>query len=288
MSDAQIFDQGYRTYSGERTGLKGALRSLIVHSLRASLGLGRKARHKIVPVLTVVISYLPAIIILGIAVLFGGGAADDANYYSYYDNSISIAVILMVAFIVPQLLCTDRRTGLLGVYLASPLNRPTYLLGKAITSIILLLLVTLGPPLLILVGYSLQGVGPHGFGQWIETFIKIVASSLVLGLFLTAVGLAISATTDRWATATATIIGALIASTIVTEVLVTEAKLPPAIRLANLIGLPITLIHRIHNDVGEWSYADNPTWSLWLGVVGWLCLTLGFVWARYRTLLVRR
>ncbi len=288
MSDAQIFDQGYRTYSGERTGLKGALRSLIVHSLRASLGLGRKARHKIVPVLTIVISYLPAIVFLGVAALFGGEIADDANYYSYYDGVISIAVILMVAFIVPQLLCTDRRTGLLGVYLSSPLDRPTYLLGKAITSIILLLFVTLGPPLLILLGYSLQGVGPDGFGQWMETFAKIVLSSLVLGTFLTAIGLAISATTDRWATATATIIGALLASAIVTELLVNEAKLPPVIRLANLVGLPLTLIHRIHNDVGGWSYTDNPTWSLWLAVVGWLCLTLGFVWFRYRTLLVRR
>ncbi len=288
MTDAQIFDQGYRTYGGVRTGLRGALRSLIVHSLRASLGLGRKARHKVVPVLTIVISYLPAIVFLGIAALFGGEIADEANYYGYYDGVISIAVILMVAFIVPQLLCTDRRTGLLGVYLSSPLNRPTYLLGKAITAIVLLLFVTLGPPLLILLGYSLQGVGPDGFSQWIETFAKIVLSSVVLGGFLTAIGLAIAATTDRWATATATIIGVLLASTIVTELLTNGAKLPPAIRLANLVGLPLTLIHRIHDDPGSWSHADNPTWSLWVAFFGWLLASLAFVWARYRTLLVRR
>ncbi len=288
MTDAQIFDQGYRTYSGPRTGLRGALRSLVIASLRATLGLGRKARHKIIPILTIAISYLPAIVILGIVVLLGEVTADEANYYGYYDGVISIAVVLMVAFMVPQLLCTDRRTGLLGVYLASPLNRPTYLLGKAITAVILLLTVTLGPPLIVLLGYSLQGVGPDGFTNWVETFAKIILSSLVLGIFLTSIGLAISATTDRWGTATATIIGVLIASGIVTGLLVEESDLSPAIRLFSLVSLPLQLIHRIHNDEGFWTYSENPTWSLWLAFFGWVLASLAFVWSRYRTLLVRR
>lgn len=289
MTDAQIFDQGYRTYEGERTGLRGALRSLVVYSLRSSLGLGRKARHKLVPLLTIIISYVPAVVFLGVIALFGEIVeAEEANYYGYYDGVIVLAVILMVAFMVPQLLCTDRRTGLLGVYLASPLNRPTYLLGKAIAAVILLLFVTLGPPLFVMLGYSLQGVGPDSFVNWIETFLKIVLSSLVLGVFLTSIGLAISATTDRWATATATIIGVLVASAIVTELLTTEADLSPVIRLGHLTGLPLILIHRIHGDEGFWTYSDNPTWSLWLGFFVWVIGCLGFVWSRYRTLLVRR
>lgn len=288
MTDAQIFDQGYRTYDGPRTGLKGALRSLIIASLRSTLGLGRKARHKIVPVLTIAISYLPAIVILGIVVLLGEASANETIYYEYYDGAISIAVVLMVAFMVPQLLCTDRRTGLLGVYLASPLNRPTYLLGKAIAAVALLLTVTLGPPLIVLFGYSLQGVGPDGFVNWIETFAKIILSSVVLGVFLTSVGLAISSTTDRWGTATATIIGAMIASGSVTGLLVDESGMAPAIRLFSLVALPLHLIHRIHGDESFWTYADNPTWSLWLGFFGWVIACLAFVWSRYRSLLVRR
>lgn len=289
MTDAQIFDQGYRTYDGPRTGTKGAVRSLIVHSLRSSLGLGRKARHKIVPVLTIVISYLPAIIFLGIAALIDSdAAADDANYYGYYDGIVSIAVVLMVAFVVPQLLCTDRRTGLLGVYLASPLNRPTYLLGKAIAALVMMLFVTLGPPLLVLIGYTLQSVGPDGFGNWIETVLKIFLASFIMGTFLTSIGLAISATTDRWATAMATIIGILIASGVITSVLTDEADFSSSIRLANFAALPQALIHRIFGDEGFWTYADNPTWTLWVAIVGWSTVSLSFVWARYRTLLVRR
>lgn len=289
MTDAQIFDQGYRTYDGPRTGLRGALRSLIVHSLRSSLGLGRKARHKIVPVLTMIISYLPAIGFLAFSAIVGSDVgADEANYYGYYDGIVWISVVLMVAFVVPQLLCNDRRTGLLGVYLASPLNRPVYLLGKALAALIMMLFVTLGPPLMVLIGYTLQGMGPDGFGNWIESVFKIILASIIMGTFLTSIGLAIAATTDRWATAMATIIGVLIASGIVTSVLTEEADFSPVIRLANFAALPQALIHRIFNDQGFWTYADNPTWSLWAAVLGWITISLGFVWARYRTLLVRR
>ena len=41
------------------------------------------------------------------------------------------AVLVFVAFVAPEVLCPDRRTGMLGLYLASPLTRDTYLVGKA-------------------------------------------------------------------------------------------------------------------------------------------------------------
>jgi len=47
--DAQIYERGYRRYEGERTGVPGAVKTLVAHSVRAVLGLGRSARHKIMP-----------------------------------------------------------------------------------------------------------------------------------------------------------------------------------------------------------------------------------------------
>ena len=67
------------------------------------------------------------------------------------------------AFVAPELLCTDRRTGMLGLYLASPLTRNTYLAARRRSRCCrLLALVTLGPPLLMLVAFTVIGQGPDG------------------------------------------------------------------------------------------------------------------------------
>ena len=59
-SDARIYDQGFRRYDGPRTGIAGALRSLVKHSLRQALGIGRSARYKLVPLPIVAMAFLPA------------------------------------------------------------------------------------------------------------------------------------------------------------------------------------------------------------------------------------
>ena len=74
-SDARIVDRGYRRYEGPRRGGAGAYRSLVVHSAQRALGLRRPATAKILPVLSVFIAYVPAIVFVGIAVSFLGIAA---------------------------------------------------------------------------------------------------------------------------------------------------------------------------------------------------------------------
>ena len=60
MSDARILDRGYRRYEGERSGVAGAVRSVAWHTVRSILGLGRKGRHKVFPIIVLVISFVPA------------------------------------------------------------------------------------------------------------------------------------------------------------------------------------------------------------------------------------
>ena len=71
MSDAQILDRGYRRFEGERAGLRGSVGSLTWHTSRSILGLGRKARYKIVPVFIIVVAFLPVIAFLALAILVG-------------------------------------------------------------------------------------------------------------------------------------------------------------------------------------------------------------------------
>ncbi|MEL7155341.1 MAG: hypothetical protein AAFN30_01940 [Actinomycetota bacterium] len=286
--DARIYDLGYRRYEGERTGVTGSMRSLVGHSVRHALGLGRSARFKVLPVLIVGFAYLPAIAIIGVVALFPIDPSDFLPTYAEYYGFVTAAIYLFVALIGPLLLCSDRRNGLLGVYLAAALNRPLYLVGKAISITILLLLVTLGPPLLLLISLSLQNLGPDGFGAWLETLGQIMASSLILGVLFAAVATAISSTTDRTIIASVSVLATILGSTIVTATMVDGIGLHPAFRLGDLLVLPQALIFRIADERSGWPVSENPTWTMWLAWFGWVTVCVAWTWFRYRRLLVRR
>lgn len=294
MSDtgtpAQIHDRGYRKYNGERTGVRGAMRSLVSHSIAHALGLRRSARFKVIPVLIIVSAYLPAAVFIGIAALIPGEEIEEAflpTYAGYYGFVIA-AIYLFAGFTTPELLAPDRRSGMLGVYLASPLNRITYLTGKAIAVLLLLLIVTFGPPMLMLIAFSLENSGPDGFVEWMKVFGQIFLGSAAMGVIFASLGLAVSASTDRVVVATATILAALPASAIATDILVDSADIDPALRLANLPNLPREIIFRIHGESGLWGAADNPTWTVYAAGAAWTLVSIAFVWFRYRRLLVRR
>jgi ABC-2 type transport system permease protein len=176
----------------------------------------------------------------------------------------------------------------LGLYLASPLDRTTYLLSKAAAVLGILAIVTLGPPLLMLVALTLEGSGPDGVGDFFTLLLRIVAAGLAVSASQTALSLAVSATTDRRAAATATIVGILIGSAAITGALTEGADFAPWIQLGNLFALPLELVFRIHGEVGNWSESDVPTWSMVAAQVAWVTLATAWIWDRYRRLTVRR
>ena len=285
---ARIFDRGYRRYDGDRTGVSGAVRSTVKHSLRRALGLGLSINHKVIPMGIVIMAYLPATVFVGLAALIPEGTEDFLPSYAEYYGYVAAAIYLLAGFVSPELLCRDRRNGLLGVYLASPLTRPTYLVAKAIAVLALLLLVTLGPPLMMLIAFSLQNLGPDGFGGWMATLGDVVVASLTIGILYTAISLAVAAGTDRIAVATATVLAIIPGSGIVTDRMVLDAGLAPELRLLNLLFLPRALIFRIHGERGGWPVGETATWTLWAAVGTWTLLCVFWIWIRYRTLLVRR
>lgn len=288
MSDATIYDLGYRRYDGPRTGVPGALRTLIRHSIRSALGLGRSARHKVLPFAIVIFSYIPAVVFTGLAALFGDTFGEELPTYAEYYGFVVATIYLLAGLVAPQLLSTDRRTGMLGVYLASPLNRVTYLAGKAISTLALVSLVTIGPTLLMLIAYTLTNVGPDGFVEWLRTLVMIVASGLVIGVLYSAIGLAMAAFTDRSVVASAMTMAVIPGSAIATDILVYEADLPRFLHLFNILALPRDMILRLQDERPLWSSLEVSTASEWLAWFAWSGLALAFVWWRYRKLLVRR
>ncbi len=251
--DAQIAARGFQPYDGPRSGVAGAIRSVSWESIRATLGIGRPARTKIFPVAAVVIAYVPAIVFVGISVLIPGDLLDPnevADYAGYY-GFITLAIILFSALVAPEVLVSDRRNGMLAMYLSTPLHRGTYLTSKAIAVGATLGLVTLFPPILVLLGYTFDGSGPDGFGHWMITLLRIFVSGIAVSAALTSVSMAASSMTDRRAFAAIGIVLIVLISPILANALVEGAGLSPYWWMISLFTMPFELVNRIFGQAGD-------------------------------------
>ena len=290
---ARILDRGYRPYTGRRLGVRGAMSSLVKHSMQRALGLRRPARQKVLPALAVFIAYVPAIVFVGLTVLISDTLLANRNViptYSEYYSFISAAIVVFSAFVAPELLCTDRRSGMLGLYLASPLTRNTYLASKGIAVLGLLALVTLGPPLLMLVAFTILGEGPDGPGGVATLLGRMVLGGLAVALLHTTLSLAVSSTTTRKAAASAAIILILLASGAVSDALVNGAEASPLFFCINLLNLPFELVTRIYGDGGDGVEAARTlsTGTLVAAYAAWTAVFGLFCWLRYRRMEVTR
>jgi len=286
-STGRIYEGGYRHYDGPRLGPSAAVRSVVKETMQRVMGLRRPARYKVLPFLSVIIAYLPAIVFLGIVALLPKRVHADfvPEYFRYY-GFITAAILLFVVFTAPEALCPDRRYRVLSLYLAAPLTRFTYLLAKAIAVASILLLVTLGPPLVLLLGRVAQSEGPHGVTGFLSVFAHIALAGVAMSVFYTAVSMGIASLTDRRAFATGGTLLALSGSGVVAAVFVEALRLGDTFFLVSLNAPPLELVARIYGRRGD--LPAVPTASVLVAVVAWSAVGLGLAFWRYQRLRVTR
>ena len=290
---ARILDAGYRRYTGPRMGVAHAIRSVIATTLRRILGLRRPARSKILPMMSIIFAYLPATVFIGVVALFsrfaeqGGGNVEDLipEYSDYYGFIIS-AIVLFVTFVAPEAVCPDRRSRVLSLYLASPLTRMTYLAAKAASIAIVLAIVTVGPPLLLLLGLSLQGHGPDGFLGFLTVLGRILLSGLMFAALFTSVSLAIASLTDRRAIAAGATMLVIIGSQIVAGTWEFALDGPPEALLVSLTATPMITVEHIYAEPSALNTISTLT--LALAVCAWTAAGAAVAIIRYSRLQVTR
>lgn len=287
---SRIYERGYRRYDGARLGAAHSMRSLIAHTLQRIFGLHRPARTKVLPFLITAIAYLPPAVFVGLAAFLPKRLSTEAlpKFGEIY-GFISAVVLVFVVLVAPEALCPDRRSGVLSLYLAAPLTRGRYLVSKAAATAIALLFVTLGPPLLFLVGLSLQSAGPHGVGGFALVILRIVVSAIVLTGFYTALSLAVSSLTDRRAVAAAGTFIFVQATNAVVAVLVFGLRFPRWVLALSISRAPFELVRHIHGlEPREFERFRVDTWPALVAVIGWTIAALALAWRRYQTLEVTR
>jgi ABC-2 type transport system permease protein len=283
--DARLFDLGYRAYDGPRERPGRALLTLTAFTAGRVLGLGRGARHKVLPAITLTIAYLPALASVLFAVLTNDLVEDDLITYGEYTFFIGSALALFAALVAPEALCPDRRSGMLGLYLAGPLDRNRYLVSKVGAVFGVMLLITVGPLLFMLVAFVLAGYGPSA-GDVPGLLVDILATGLVTALLYTALSMAVSSLTTRRAAAAVGVVLLLFVPAVIVRSAIESAGAPDELDLLSSPFVVANLSYRIFGETPEEAepVAELSTWLVGGGVAATIVAGLLVCWLRYRRL----
>ena len=208
----QLFDIGYQRYDGPRQGRARARAALFVNGVRQSTGIGRGARSKILPVLMVLVSIVPAAIILVIAAITGGLAGDNrpVEIGDYFPIN-TLLLMIIAGILAPGLIIPDRTENVLSLYLVRPLGILDYLAGRWLAFFLVTTVIIFSGPLLLLLGYILlsDNAGQEFRDNWLD-FPRILLAAVAMGAFITSIPMAVAAFTPRRVYAAAVVIGGVL------------------------------------------------------------------------------
>lgn len=286
-TDAHIYDVGYRGYTGERRGPSSAMLTVAKHTVQRVLGLRRAFRHKILPLVALLIAFAPALVIAGISAFLPVDVLGDdiLPTYGEYVALVVTALTLFAAFVAPEALCTDRRTKMLDLYLAGPLDTRRYLIAKWGAVLVVMLIMTVGPQLLILSSYSIEGAGPGLLGS-LGLIGKIVGAGLGVALFFTAVALGIASLTTRRAVAAVATVLLMLIPPVAIDSATQGGGAPDELAVASF-AVAVEFSERVIDGVEPRNDPDNPIRSvatplIVAGLLGWVVLGLAVSFGAYR------
>ena len=125
---AELYDIGYQHYEGPREGRLRAARAVWTSGVRTALGLGRPLMAKVFPWLFFLFAILMAMV-MTIIITLGGDLTEVPGASGYY-QLVSFLLILYGAVVAPELLCPDRRDGVISLYLVRPLTPTDYVAAR--------------------------------------------------------------------------------------------------------------------------------------------------------------
>lgn len=279
---ARLHERGYRHYEGPRGGTAAAMRSVGLLSLRRTLGLRRSVWAKIPPWTIIALAFVPALVYAALGALIPDEAIDIIPDYPEFYGFIGVLMLLFAAWAAPEALSDDRRTGMLGIYLASPLDRQTYLLAKSAAIAAGLLAVTLGPMAFLLLARLLAGTGPS-----VEDLpflvVRIVVTAVLLAALFGLFGAAVAALADRRPVAVAGVVLVALVLAAVAAVMVETAEYPDWVYSIDIFSVSEDAVNVIW-DQGDPTNTGLPAAGVAAVVAAWLALTAALVWVRYRRL----
>jgi len=292
MTNQVIYDRGYRTYEGPRTGPKGARRAVYREGIRRVLGLGRKARLKIFPWALISIALVAAAVFIGIHWAIGNieeslreGVPTYGGLFDFY-SAISL---LFIALAGPQLLAPDRSSGALSVYFSRPLTVDGYLGAKVEAFATVVGAIYIVPQVVLHLGLALisdEGFLPY-MGDNLDVLWKVPVTTLAFIGLHGAIVFILSSVIDRTGIAAAAFLGLIVAGSGIAAA-VGAAGFPGSrwISLLSIDQHPRIIRDYLFADTVEYP-AEAAGFEVWVSVIFIAMVVIGaavFVRSRYRKL----
>lgn len=215
MAEGVVFDLGYQPHDGPRLGRSGARRALLKDGLRRVLGLRRKTRRKVFPVILMSIAVMPALFFTAFAVVAGEFDVSETifGHADYFDLNGSMALIF-VALASSELLIPDRIHGTMSIYASRPLTTPDYVAGRAGALAIVVFAFLWIPHLVLFLGRA--WVSDQGLGSYViensELLWQTALVSVIYFVAYTSVAFLVAAFSKRTAVAAGVYLGIVMLS----------------------------------------------------------------------------
>jgi ABC-2 type transport system permease protein len=264
---------------------------------KTALGLGRGGRAKVLPFtfigLLAGIALIMALVAGAAERMAGPGAAERLNLPSHADfyGIASIILFVFAALVGPELLCRDRREGIIHLYLVRPLTGTDYLLARLAAFLTVMVAAAWVPQVILLLGLAGGDPSPGDYLQkhWLD-IPRFLAAGLAMAAYCTTLALLTASFTTRRAYASVFLVGLFVITAPFTTGVAEEVggKAGQWISMFNLTNIPLHVNDLIFGEVSEMT-EDAPARALPAAIrIGWyLAWTLvpGLIlWWRYRRL----
>jgi ABC-2 type transport system permease protein len=265
--------------------------------VRTALGLGRGVRAKFLPWFFIVVLAVVALVMALVAGaaerLAGPGAAQQLNLPSHADyySIVSMIVFVFGAVVAPELLCRDRREGVINLYLVRPLTGSDYVAARWGAFLAVMLAATWVPQTVLLIGLTMGDPSPVGYlrEHWLD-IPRFLASGLAMAAYVTTLAMLTASFTTRRAYASVFLVGLFVISTPFTLGLAEEIGGAAGrwLSMLNLTNIPLHVNDLIFGQTSELT-EDAPARELSAAVrvgwwFGWTVIPGIALWWRYRRL----
>ena len=209
----ELYDIGYQHYEGAREGRMRARKAVWTNGLRTALGLGRPFLAKLFPWAFFTAVLLLAVIFTIILSLVED-FADVPSAEDYYEI-LSYFLIFFSALVAPELLCPDRRDGVINLYLVRPLTPTDYVASRWFVFFTITLVALYVGQTVLFIGGTLAADDTldHLRNNWLDV-PRFLGAGVVYALFWPTIAMAVAAFTTRRAYAAAFVVGLFIVSSV--------------------------------------------------------------------------
>ncbi|HYC52387.1 MAG TPA: ABC transporter permease subunit [Gemmatimonadaceae bacterium] len=297
MTGGTVFDIGYQRYTGVREGRGRARRAVFKDSVRTALGFGRGAKAKVLPWFFIgVLSAIGLVmaIVAGAANRLGGpGTAERAGLPSHVDfyGAASIIMFVFAAVVAPELLCRDRREGVINLYLVRPLTGTDYIAARWLAFFLVMLAAAWAPQFILFLGLSMGDAAPLVYlkNHWLDV-PRFMLSGVAMAAFLTTLAMLTASFTTRRAYASVFLVGLVVISSPFTVGLAEEMEGMAAqwVSMFTITNIPMHVNDVIFGKFSEMT-EEVPArlFANWIKVtwcIAWTAIPGALLWSRYRKL----